>query len=333
MPELRKDYVTDTWVVFSTSRGQRPIETTGQATEEDDPASCPFCPGHEAMTPPEILAYREDGEPNGPGWWVRCIPNKYPALTIDGEVTRRVNQLFHSVEGVGAHEVIVETPDHEGTFATMEERQLHEVVCAYRDRYVDLTKDRRFKYILIFKNHGTEAGASLHHPHTQLIATPIIPRRIMDELRASQAFFEETGGSCIYDEIVEEERRAGDRLILDADGFVALSPYAARYPFETWILPVEHEAHFEEMGDGEREALARFLRETFRRMDRLLEDPPFNYYIHTAPCDRRDYRYYHWHMEVTPRLSKTAGFERGSGFYINPVPPEDAARLLRDGER
>lgn len=332
MPELRKDYVTDTWVVFSTYRGHRPIETQQESGGRDRTVTCPFCPGNEGLTPPEILAYRNGGVPNGPGWWVRCVPNKFPALTIEGEVERKVTQLFHSVNGVGAHEVIVETPEHRANFATLGEKQLQEVISAYRDRYLDLTKDSRFKYILIFKNHGAEAGASLHHPHSQLIATPIVPRRIMDELRAARDFYEETGGSCIYDEIVEEERKAGDRVLLESPDFLALCPYASRYPFETWILPTRHEVRFEEMDDGEGQALARFLKEVFGRLDGLLNDPPFNSYIHTAPCDRRDHRYYHWHLEITPRLSRTAGFERGTGFYINPVPPEDAARLLRDGQ-
>ncbi len=328
MPELRKDYVTDTWVVFSTSRSQRPMETKTPPPAPET-TTCPFCPGNEGMTPPEILAYRSNGEANGPGWWVRCVPNRYPALTIEGEVKRRVTQLLHSVSGVGAHEVIIETPDHRGSFPYLDEGQIYEVICAYRDRYVDLTGDARFKYILIFKNHGPAAGASLFHPHSQLIATPIIPRRIMDELRASKAFYEETGGSCIFDEIVEEELEAGDRVVGENETFLALCPYAARYPFETWILPKVHEVHFEDMGDEQRHSLARFLKDTVSRLDGLLSDPPFNYYIHTAPCDRMDHRYYHWHIEITPRLSQTAGFERGSGFYINSVLPEDAARLLR----
>ncbi len=330
MPELRKDYVTDTWVVFSTMRSQRPIEIERPTSRPMAPSSCPFCPGNEGMTPPEILAYRDDGKANGPGWWVRCIPNKYPALTIEGDVKRRVTQLFHSVDGVGAHEVIIETPDHLSNLPSLDIRQIYEVICAYRDRYVDLTKDSRFKYILIFKNHGAAAGASLGHPHSQLIATPIIPRRIIDELRASRRFYEETGGSCIYDEIVKDELEAGQRVVDENQAFLALCPYAARYPFETWILPKEHEVHFEDMGDDERHSLARFLKETLSRLDSLLEDPPFNYFIHTAPCDKKDHRYYHWHIEITPRLSSTAGFERGSGFYINSVPPEDAARLLRE---
>lgn len=332
MPELRKDYVTDTWVVFSAWRSQRPMAAKRAGTATSPASACPFCPGNEHMTPPEILAYRDNGQANAPGWWVRCIPNKYPALVIEGEVKRRVSQIFHSVSGVGAHEVIIETPDHGGTMASLEVKQIYEIICAYRDRYVDLTRDQRFKYILIFKNHRAEAGASLEHPHSQLIATPIIPRRIMDELRASRDFYETTGGSCIYDEILEEEGGVGERIVTENDGFMAFCPYASRFPFETWILPRRHEVHFEDMGDGERHNLASMLKDLFSRLDALLNDPPFNYYIHTAPCDRKDHRYYHWHLEITPRTSSTAGFERGTGFYINSVPPEDAAKLLRGVE-
>lgn len=331
MPELRKDYITDTWVVFSASRSQRPIQTKGEpASEKTESGQCPFCPGNEHMTPPEVLAYRGNGVKDGPGWWVRCVPNKFPALTIEGEVKRKVSQTFQSVSGVGAHEVIVETPDHLGHIATLDEKQIYEFVSAYKDRYVDLTNDRRFKYILIFKNHGARAGASIAHPHTQLIATPIIPRRIMDELRVCRTFYEETGGTCLYDEVIKDEQDAAERVVLENESFLTLSPYAARYPFETWILPKAHEVHFEDMNDKERHVLASMVKDIFSRMDALLNDPPFNYYIHTAPCDRMDHRYYHWHIEITPRLTNTAGFERGTGFYINSVPPEDAARMLRD---
>lgn len=332
MPELRKDYITDTWVVFSALRSQRPIQAKSPATVPADADSpCPFCPGNERLTPPEILAYRDNGRADGPGWWVRCVPNKYPALTIEGEVKRNVSQTFQSVSGIGAHEVIVETPDHMGKVGDLAEKQISEFLNAYKDRYVDLTGDRRFKYILIFKNHGAGAGASLGHPHSQLIATPIIPRRIMDELRAAQNFYEETGGTCIYDAVIDDEVEADTRIVLENDAFLVLCPYASRFPFEVWILPKEHEVHFEDMDDRQRRHLAALMKEVFGRMDTLLNDPPFNYYIHTAPCDRRDHRYYHWHVEVTPRLSQTAGFERGTGFYINSVPPEDAARLLREG--
>src|SRR3989475_384314 len=232
MPELRKDYVTDTWVVFSASRAQRPGAFRG-GRSTTDPEKCPFCYGHEHMTPPEVLAYRKDGVPNGPGWWIRCVPNKYPALQVEGEVHRHVSQLFHSVNGVGAHEVIVETPEHEHHLSMQNEFQVQEIITAYKQRYLDLIRDKRFKYILIFKNHD------------------------------------------------------------------------------------------------ERPPFARILKDILGRMFGILDDPPFNYYIHTAPCDRKETKY-HWHLEITPRLAETAGFERGTGFYINPVMPEDAAGILRE---
>ena len=327
MPELRKDYVTDTWVVFSTVRSKRPEEF--RAPGKKTPAEkCPFCYGHEHMTPPEILAYRKEGPRNGSGWWIRCVPNKYPALEVEGEVHHRVRQLFHSVNGVGAHEVIVETPDHDATMSELSDFQVQEIITAYKQRYLDLTKDKRFKYILIFKNHGEKAGASQTHPHSQLIATPIVPRRIMEEVTAGIRHYEATGGSCIWCDIVETEQEEEKRVVSENEMFIALSPYAARFPFETWILPKAHETAFEDITDQERTPFARILKDALGRLNRILDDPPFNYYIHTSPTDRKDSRY-HWHLEITPRLTETAGFERGTGVYINPVMPEDAAQILR----
>jgi len=328
MPELRKDYVTDTWVVFSASRAQRPGAFRG-GKSTTDPEKCPFCYGHEHMTPPEVLAYRKDGVPNGPGWWIRCVPNKYPALQVEGEVHRHVSQLFHSVNGVGAHEVIVETPEHEHHLSMQSEFQVQEIITAYKQRYLDLIRDKRFKYILIFKNHGERAGASLSHPHSQLIAEPIVPRRIVEEVNSLNRFYESTGGSCLYCEIVETELEEEKRIVSENESFVCLSPYAARFPFESWILPKAHEMAFEDIADDERTPFARILKDILGRMFGILDDPPFNYYIHTAPCDRKETKY-HWHLEITPRLTETAGFERGTGFYINPVMPEDAAAILRE---
>jgi len=327
MPELRKDYVTDTWVVFSTVRSKRPgdFRIHGKMT---DPDRCPFCYGHEYMTPPEILAYRKEGPPNSSGWWIRCVPNAYPALQVEGEVHRRVTQLFHSVNGVGAHEVIIESPQHDAHLSGLSDFQMQEVVTAYKQRYLDLLRDKRLKYILIFKNHGERAGASISHPHSQLIATPIVPRRIMEEVNAVNRFNEATGGSCIYCEIVETELEEERRIVAENDSFIALSPYAARFPFETWILPKVHEMAFEDLTDPERAPFARMVKDVLGRLHAVLEDPPFNYYIHTVPCDRKEIRY-HWHLEITPRLTELAGFERGTGFYINPVMPEDAAAILR----
>jgi len=256
------------------------------------------------------------------------VPNLYPALQIEGAVNRRVNQLFHRVNGVGAHEVIIETPEHDAHLSTLSDFQVQEVITAYVHRYLDLIRDKRFKYILIFKNHGVRAGASLSHPHSQLIATPIVPGRIMEEVNAAQRYYESTGGTCIYCEIVETELEEEKRIVAENESFVALSPYAARFPFETWILPKAHEMAFEDITDAERAPLARMMKDVLGRLYQFLEDPPFNYFIHTAPCDRKETKY-HWHLEITPRLTETAGFERGTGFYINPVMPEDAAAILR----
>ncbi|MFQ5919732.1 MAG: galactose-1-phosphate uridylyltransferase [Thermoplasmata archaeon] len=327
MPELRKDYVTDTWVVFAPSRAQRPFETQGVVSLASSPEDCPFCPGHEHMTPPEVLAYPADAS-DGSTWRVRCVPNRFPALTPDGVVQVQDNGLFHSLEGVGAHEIIIETPDHTKDFSALATRQIQDVLRAYAARTTDLAKDPRLTYVLIFKNHGAEAGASLYHAHSQLIAMPMVPRRIQDELRGAVAHHRERG-TCIYDGILEEELGASDRVAFANEDFVALCPYASRFPFEIWILPRRHRSRFEEITTRERRTLARLLRDTLRGLDTLFGNPPFNWYIHTAPSDGEDYAYYHWHLEITPRLSRKAGFERGTGFYINSVPPEDAAWLLR----
>jgi len=327
MPELRKDYVTDTWVIISTIRSSRPGDFK-DVSKKTPPEKCPFCYGNEHLTPPELLAYRKNGPPNSSGWWIRAVPNLYPALQIEGAVNRRVNQLFHRVNGVGAHEVIIETPEHDAHLSTLSDFQVQEVITAYVHRYLDLIRDKRFKYILIFKNHGVRAGASLSHPHSQLIATPIVPGRIMEEVNAAQRYYESTGGTCIYCEIVETELEEEKRIVAENESFIALSPYAARFPFETWILPKAHEMAFEDITDAERAPLARMMKDVLGRLYQCLEDPPYNYYIHTAPCDRKETKY-HWHLEITPRLTETAGFERGTGFYINPVMPEDAAAILR----
>jgi UDPglucose--hexose-1-phosphate uridylyltransferase len=327
MPELRKDYVTNTWVVFSALRSQRPGAFRA-GRWGTDPDRCPFCVGHEHMTPPEVLAYRKDGPPNGPGWSVRCIPNMYPALEPDGRVRREGSDLFRRVTGVGVHEIVIETPDHEEHLSKLSESQMAGIVDAYRERYLSLVRDKRLKYVLVFKNHGERAGATLSHPHSQIIATPIVPRRITEEIRSLNRFHESSNGACLFCRIIEAERADGKRIVSENESFLCVSPFAARFPFETWILPVIHRAAFEDLPAGERREFARILRDILVRMDGILDNPPFNYYIHTTPCDRRAVRY-HWHVEVTPRLTEIAGFERGTDFYINPVMPEDAAAILR----
>ena len=329
MPELRKDPVTGRWVIIATDRARRPSDFTREPVPPPSARFCPFCPGNEQKTPPEILAYRHEGGPNQPGWRVRVVPNKFPVLGIEGELNRQGDGMFDRMNGIGAHEVIIETPDHNTTIADMPEKQLEEVLYAFRDRMNDLKRDRRFRYILVFKNFGEAAGASLEHPHSQLIALPVIPKRVKEELDGAKLYhdFKER---CVYCDIIRQEEASGVRLVIETDRFVALEPYAPRFPFETWILPRRHESHFEDAEPAMLQNLAWVLRATLRKMDRVLEHPAYNFILHSAPVQEADLIYYHWHFEIIPKLTKVAGFEWGTGFYINPTPPEESAKFLRE---
>jgi UDPglucose--hexose-1-phosphate uridylyltransferase len=325
--ELRKDPVVGRWVIISGERARRPSDF---APKPVHPVleSCVFCPGHEDKTPPEIVAGRPPGTaPNTPGWSHRVVPNKFPALRIEGELEASAEGLYDRMEGIGAHEVVIETPDHRASLATLPLEAVADVLLAYRERVMDLKKDRRFRHILVFKNHGEAAGASLEHPHSQLIALPIIPIMIQEELSGSSEYYARHE-RCVWCDIVRQERRERRRLILDRDGWVALAPFAPRFPFETWILPTAHQSSFEESDVDALRGLAGLLGDFLRRMNGLLHDPPFNFMLHTAPLHEPALDHFHWHLEIIPTLTRMAGFEWGSGFFINPVPPEDAASAL-----
>ena len=330
MSELRKDPITGRWVIISTQRGKRPSDFVRESVEIKGQGICPFCPGNEGMTPPEILAYRRKGTGRDtPGWTVRVVPNKFPALRIEGGLDREGDGLFDHMNGVGAHEVIVETPDHNLTMASMSDRSIEEALWAYRDRVVDLKNDRRFRYVLLFKNHGEPAGASLEHTHSQLIALPIVPKRVHEEVDNSKRYFDEKE-RCIFCDMIRQEIETEKRVILENDQFIAIAPYAARFPFETWILPRQHSSAFENMPSPLYGSLARLLREFLVRLDTVLTKPSYNYVVHTSPIGEEMNDHYHWHIEMMPKLTKVAGFEWGTGFYINPTPPEEAARFLRE---
>jgi UDPglucose--hexose-1-phosphate uridylyltransferase len=289
-----------------------------------------FCPGHEDKTPPELLAGRPPGRaPNGPDWTFRVISNKFPALRIEGELEPSGEGPFDRMNGVGAHEVVIEAPQHDAALATMPVDAVADVLLAFRERMLDLKKDARFQYILIFKNHGEAAGASLEHPHSQLIATPIIPIMVTEELAGAAQYYE-IKERCVWCDVIREERRRRRRVILDTDGFVVLAPFAPRFPFETWILPARHGSAYEESGVDVLRALAGVLGSFLRRMNQTLNDPPFNFMLHTAPLHEPHREHFHWHLEVIPKLTRVAGFEWGSGFFINAVAPEDAANALRE---
>jgi UDPglucose--hexose-1-phosphate uridylyltransferase len=337
MPELRRDPVVGRWVIVSAGRAKRPSDFR-VPSEERKPGPCAFCEGHEAETPPEVYAVRREGTvPDTPGWDVRVVPNKYPALGIEGELDPEGVGMCDMMNGVGAHEVIVETPEHGRNLADLPEDHIAKLMWTYRQRIMDLSGDDRFKYVLIFKNQGRAAGASLQHAHSQLIATPITPKRVKEELVGAQEYYNYKRRCIFCDYIKQETRVFGERLVVETAHFVALSPFAARFPFEMWLLPKRHAIDFTSIEDDEVADLATLLKLVLSKLRTALHDPPFNYMLHMAPFRRPRGDYwmtieedYHWHIELMPRLTRVAGFEWGSGFYINPTPPEVAAQILRD---
>jgi len=331
MPELRKDPVTGRWVIIATERRKRPGDFRLKWPTVESTTFCPFCEGNEASTPREVLSYRRSGAANGPGWDVRVVPNKFPALQVEGDLDRQGEGLFDKMNGIGADEVIIETPEHGQTLAGMPVVGIERVLWAFRERVLDLKQDRRFRYILVFKNQGGAAGALIEHPHSQLIALPIVPRQVKEEVEGARHHFAQKE-RCVFCDIVRQEQAARSRVISENSDFVAVAPYAPRFAFETWILPKRHGAHFEEAPRHEYESLARMLKETLQRMNRTLLSPPYNLIIHSAPFHEELSEVYHWHVEIMPKLTNVAGFEWGSGFYINPTSPEEAAQVLRDAQ-
>ncbi len=290
---------------------------------------CPFCGGQESRTPPEVLAYREGGGANQPGWRLRVVPNKYPALRVEGEFQRQGEGIYDRMSGIGAHEVIIETPEHVVNQAELPESRIEDIFWAYRDRILDLRKDRRLRFILLFKNHGAAGGSSLEHTHSQLIALPVVPKRVQEEIDGSKRYYD-FKERCICCDIAHQERTSAQRVVLETDHFLAFCPYAPRFPFEAWILPLKHRSHFEETDAAEIRNLAWVQRTILRKIDKMLEHPPYNWMVHSAPVQETAIPHFHWHIEIIPRLTRVAGFEWGSGFYINPTPPEEAAKYLRE---
>lgn len=329
MGELRRDPITGRWIIVSTDNpmgpGDFPVE------EHKIPSSrCPFCPGNEEMTPPEI-ARRAPANGNGGSWTMRVIPNKFPALKIEGELDRRGEGLYDLMNGVGAHEVIIETPDHRRELADFTREEMGELFRLYQERTLDLKKDARFRYLLIFKNFGESAGASLSHPHTQLIATPIVPKRVVEELKRSQVYYDHKE-RCVFCDLIHQELAEKQRVVMENDGALCFAPFVSRFPFELWILPKQHLPRFTESSAEVVLQVGDLLRQVLARIRKVLHNPSYNFLIHTSPLEPTSHEGYHWHLELIPRLTRVAGFEWGSGFYINPTPPELAAHCLQQGD-
>jgi UDPglucose--hexose-1-phosphate uridylyltransferase len=336
MSQLRKDPIVGRWVIVAEGRAGRPNDLRDAGSG----GPCPFCEGNERETPGEVLAFRQAGTlPNQPGWRVRVVPNRYPALDVEtdtvdaGEYTEigaesGRDPLYETLPGLGVHEVIIESSQHVASIRQLPLPQLAEVFSAYRQRLQTHQQDRRLAYGMLFKNVGEAAGASLEHTHSQLIVTPIVPINVQEELAGSLAFHRRHD-ECIYCRLIVHELASAVRVVLDRPGFVAFCPMASRFPYETWILPKRHASRYEDIQPDELRELAGVMQDVVGRIEMSLDHPAYNYLIHTAPFDTCELDHYHWHIEITPRLTRTAGFEWGTGFYINDVSPEAAAEVLR----
>jgi UDPglucose--hexose-1-phosphate uridylyltransferase len=328
MSELRLNRATKEWIIVAKERAKRPHEFHKQKREKEkfpafDP-TCPFCPGNEKKTPPEVFSV-----PNHPGWRIRVVTNKYPALDPKRKTSRITGEFFKSTMGVGKHEVIIESTQHNKSLATLSLKQVEEVSKVYWKRYLALRDDKRFKLIMIFRNHGLSAGTSLRHPHSQLIALPLVPASIRHLLEEAMRYYDDHG-SCVFCDMIHQELLYEKRIILDNKEFLVFHPFASRAPFETWIVPKKHNACFGNIDEDEVKAMAFVLKEILENLHIKLKDPDYNLMIRTAPIKDAQEDYYHWYIQILPRLTTPAGFELGSGVFINSSLPEETAKFLRD---
>jgi len=338
MSELRQDPISGHWVVISERRGQRPAATTttpGTTEVSTGPdAQCAFCPGNEHETLPEIAALREPGTaPDTPGWRVRVVPNKYPALSggpsHPGGPLADPAGLFPHRPGTGRHEVIIEGEAHTRSVTEFAPERMRELISVYRDRFRALERVPGMRSATLIKNVGAAAGMSIAHSHCQLIATPVLSPVLEAELASARSFADANGGNCIWCDIIRAEQDRGERVVAVRGGLLALCPWASRFPFETWIVPLVHESHFGRIRDPELDPLATLLLDVLGAVEARLSHPPYNYAIHTAPLPVEQTSPYHWRLAILPRVTRVAGYEQASGVYINHVTPESAAAQLR----
>ncbi|MGA2360994.1 MAG: DUF4931 domain-containing protein [Candidatus Aminicenantales bacterium] len=341
MSELRKDLISGGWVIIATERSKRPDDfrpAGGPAPAGEPRGFCPFCEGNEGKTPPEVFALREGGTlPDAPGWRVRVVPNKFPALNRGTTPPKHTKGVFEWMEGIGVHEVVIENPDHDKELGDLPPGHVRDVLEVCQQRIRAIEEELHYQYVQLFKNKGKEAGASLSHPHSQLIATPIVPKRVKEEIYGAERLFRSLK-ECAFCRIIREEQAMGERLVFENRHFAAITPFASRFPFEMAIYPLRHSPFFTALRGEELEAMAETIKAVLTRLKTTLGDPAFNMVLHQAPSPALSLKNwpgidhnYHWHIEILPILTKVAGFELGTGYYINPVPPETAAVFLRKG--
>jgi UDPglucose--hexose-1-phosphate uridylyltransferase len=323
-----QDPIVGRWVIIATEQRAAAVRSRAAAAARDARA-LPVLPGTENKTPHEVyVAGRSSSAPaNGPGWAVRVVPNRFPALKIEGDLDREAEGIYDRMNGIGAHEVIIETPRHERQMKDLSDAELTEVLFSFKARILDLRNDLRFRYILLFKNQGQLAGASLDHAHSQLIALPVVPRQVVEEIEGAKRHYEHKE-RCIFCDIVGQERKERARLVHENDEFLVFAPWAPRSPFETWIMPKRHESNFEAEPKERLAQCAQALGTTLRRLAAALADPAFNFIVHSNPAPRRGSPSYHWHIEVMPALTQV-GVRVGLRVPHQPVPPEEAAEFLR----
>ncbi|MDR1695075.1 MAG: galactose-1-phosphate uridylyltransferase [Endomicrobium sp.] len=333
MPEFRRDPVIGRWVIIDPARKFNKSVPSETESYPKDHSGCPFCPGNEYMTRPEIMAYskNQDRAANSREWTLRVIPNNQPVLAIEGNLKRRGEGMYDKMDGIGAHEIIIETPEHNLKQDSIVPEYYETAYRAAVARIKDLRNDTRLEYILFFKNYGILANAVFEHPHSQLIAMPIVPKRVREEINGAKEYFTYKE-RCVFCDIISQELSDELRIVDENEFFVAFCPYAARYPFETWILPKNHSSDFDNISDEEISCCAAITKSVLAKISNVLDDSAYSALIHTGPLKEKNMQHYHWHMEIIPKLIKTAGFEWGTGLYINPVPPEDAAKYLRESE-
>jgi UDPglucose--hexose-1-phosphate uridylyltransferase len=331
MSELRQDPTTKAWVILAPERAKRPQQEPKKRRAAELPSwdeSCPFCPGNENQTPSEV--FRLPVGDRASAWEIRVVPNRFAALALEGDATRREeNHFFREMDGFGAHEVIIENPSHNTSIALMTYEQVEKVLIAYQERYNTLKKNRQFNYITIFKNHGWASGTSLAHPHSQLVATPIMAPYYHRKFDVAHDYHADVG-QCLYCDLLTEELEQGKRIVAETKEFVVFHPYASRAPYETWLIPKKHYASFGLFPAEHLAELAMVLKDTLFCLHRDLDDPAFNLMVDTSTTLDEENPYYHWHIRIVPRQSTIAGFEIGSGIYISTALPEDTAKLMRE---
>lgn len=327
MSELRYNVISKEWVIIATERAKRPKDFIKAAKERKElpeyKENCPFCPGNEKQTPAETFRLGD-----AKAWKVRAVFNLFGALSPDAKPERRDDGIYRAMSGFGNHEVLIEHPHHNICIPLMNDGEVEDIIRCYKNRYLSIQECKGIEAIIIFKNHGPSAGTSLEHPHSQLIATPIVPPQIRNRIEQAVSYFDQTG-RCVFCQVLEEELKARARILLETDKFVSFLPYAGAAPFITWIFPRRHMASFAEINEDEIRDLGRNLKCTLQRLYYGLDNPDFNYTIRSIPVNEKGTDYYHWYISIIPRISQPAGFELGSGMFINASLPEESAEFLR----